>query len=132
MMQFLTRLTAVAVAALPFVAQTAPITSSKFAAIPGKYIVQLRPDVDVASIAAHHAQVRSIHARNVNTLTRRDLAEAESIGLEHEYGFGEFHGYSGGFDAATVEELKALPEVSHLIAAICRSLTMRRLSTHVN
>jgi hypothetical protein len=33
--------------------------------------------------------------------------------VEREYGFGNFKGYAGSFDDATIEELKALPEVSH-------------------
>jgi hypothetical protein len=34
-------------------------------------------------------------------------------GLEREFQIGEFKAYSGSFDDATVEELKAMPEVSH-------------------
>lgn len=108
-MQSITRWAALVAAAVPFFAQAAPINPSEL--VPGKWIIQLKPDVDVATIAAHHNKVREIHARNV--LRRRGLSSAESVGVEHEYGFGNFHGYSGGFDAATIEELKGLPEVNH-------------------
>lgn len=107
-MQFITRLAVLAIAATPFVAQAAPFKKEEV--VPGKWIIQLKPDVDVATIAAHHNRVREIHARNI--LTRRDLSAVEVGGVENEYGFGDFHGYSGGFDEATIEELKGLPEVS--------------------
>ncbi|KAF2009518.1 oryzin precursor [Aaosphaeria arxii CBS 175.79] len=110
-MQFISRLAALA-AAVPFLAQAAPIVKTE--SVEGKWIIQLRPDVDVATIAAHHNTVREIHARNI--LNRRDLTAAETGGVENEYGFGNFHGYSGGFDAATIEELKGLPEVLNVEA----------------
>ena len=110
-MQFFTRALAFAAAATPFLASAAPVSSRQAAdeIIPGKYIVQLKPETDIASIAAHHNVVREIHARN---LAKRDVAATEEeVGIEKEYGFGDFKGYAGAFDAATVEELKALPEV---------------------
>jgi hypothetical protein len=79
--------------------------------IPGKYIVQLKPDTDVASITAHHNKVRSIHARN---LARRGGDGPNGTPVEREYGFGNFKAYAGSFDDATIEELKALPEVSRV------------------
>lgn len=110
-MQFLTRITALAAVAAPFVANAAPVDTPRAnEVIPGKYIVQLKPDTDVASIAAHHNKVRSIHARN---LARRGDDGAGGAPVEREYGFGNFKGYAGSFDDATIEELKALPEVSH-------------------
>jgi oryzin len=109
-MQFFTRIFALAAAAAPFIANAAPVASRAVDdLIPGKYIIQLKPDTDVASIALHHNKVRSIYARN---LARRD-GIAEVGGLEREFQIGEFKAYSGSFDDATVEELKAMPEVSH-------------------
>ncbi|KAI8931532.1 hypothetical protein NX059_011189 [Plenodomus lindquistii] len=107
-MKFFTRLLA-ATAAVPFLAQAAPVVAPRAAdeLIPGKYIVQLKPETDIAAIAAHHNTVRAIHARN---LARRADGE-ESAGIEREYEFGDFKGYAGAFDDKTVEELKALPEV---------------------
>ena len=108
-MQSLVRLVIFIAAAVPFVAQAAPVASSKFSVIPGKYIIQLKPDVSFESITAHHALVREIHARNV--LTRRGVLKDELAGIQHEYSIGDFHGYSGGFDTATIKELKNMPEV---------------------
>ena len=105
-MQFFNRLTAVAAAVLTL-AFAAPVPSES-ELVPGKYIVQLKPNVDVATIAAHHEKVRKIHAENV---AKRDVFEGESAGIEQDFGFGDFHGYAGGFDENTVEELKKMPEV---------------------
>ncbi|KAF2275330.1 subtilisin-like protease-like protein [Westerdykella ornata] len=109
-MQFLARLAALAVAAAPFLAQGAPFKQSEV--VKGKYIIQLKPDVDIATLAEHHNKVREIHRRNA--LARRDLAAVELKGVEKEFGFGDFHGYSGGFDEATIEELRKLPEVLNI------------------
>ena len=109
-MQFFTRVLALAATAVPFLTQAAPLSPrSTDDLIAGKYIIQLRPDTDIASIAAHHNKVRDIHARN---LARRDSDGDVSTGVEREYDFGSFKGYAGSFDDATIEELKALPEVS--------------------
>lgn len=102
-------LAALAAAAAPFLVQGAPVQKDETVA--GKWIIQLRPDVDVATITSHIATVKAIHARNM--LARRDLTEAETGGVENEYGFGTFHGYSGGFDDATIEELRNMPEVRY-------------------
>lgn len=111
-MQFFTRITALAAAAAPFLIHAAPVVAPRAnEVIPGKYIVQLKPDTDVASIAAHHNKVRSIHARN---LARRGDDGPGGAPVEREYGFGNFKAYAGSFDDATIEELKALPEVSKL------------------
>lgn len=113
-MQFFTRITALAAAAAPFLAQAAPVVAPPAnEIIPGKYIVQLKPDTDVESIAAHHNIVRSIHARN---LARRGDNGPSGAPVEREYGFGDFKAYAGSFDEATVEELKTLPEVSEVVA----------------
>jgi oryzin len=111
-MQFFTRL-AILATAVPFLAQAAPAKRAPAIGdvVPGKYIVQLKPGMTGMSIAAHHAKLVQIHARNV---IRRSLEE-EGTGVEHEYNMGKFVGYSGGFDAATIEELKAMPEVNDLI-----------------
>jgi acyl-homoserine lactone acylase PvdQ len=117
-MQFFTRITALAAAAAPFLAHAAPVETPRAKeVVPGKYIVQLKPDTDVASIAAHHNKVRSIHARNLARRGEQDGYVASRDGLsgepvEREYGFGDFKAYAGSFDDATIEELKALPEVS--------------------
>jgi oryzin len=109
-MQFFTRILGLAVTAAPFIANAAPLASrAADDLLPGKYIIQLKPDIDIASIAAHHNRVRSIHARN---LARRDGNAAVSGGMEREFQIGDFKAYAGSFDDITIEELKALPEVS--------------------
>jgi oryzin len=107
-MQFFTRVLSLAAAAAPFIASAAPLASrAGDGLIPGKYIIQLKPDTDIASIAAHHNKVRSIHARN---LARRDDG-AGSVGMEREFQIGDFKAYAGSFDDLTIEELKAMDEV---------------------
>lgn len=65
-MQFFTRFLALAATAVPFLVQAAPLSPrSTDDLIAGKYIIQLQPDTDIASIAAHRDKVRVIHARNL-------------------------------------------------------------------
>jgi len=112
-MQFFARIIALAAAAAPFLANAAPVdTRQAQETIPGKYIIQLKPDTDIASIAAHHNTVRSIHARNL--AGRGDDGSAGGP-VEREFDFGSFKGYAGSFDDATIEELKTLPEVSRYV-----------------
>lgn len=111
-MQSFTRFLALAAAAVPFLAQAAPVTQRAADDLTGKYIVQLKADTDVNSIASHHNKVRQIHARN---LARRNTEDV-STGIEREFHLGDFKGYSGSFDDATVEELKALPEVTCFVS----------------
>ncbi|KAI2478222.1 Alkaline serine protease Alp1 [Pyrenophora tritici-repentis] len=110
-MLFFTRVTAFVAAAAPFFANAAPVAAEQRTneVIPGKYIVQLRSDADVAAVAAHHNKVRDIYARNL--ARRGDDGSAGGAPVEREYGFGEFKAYAGSFDEATVEELRGLPEV---------------------
>ncbi|KAF1911249.1 oryzin precursor [Ampelomyces quisqualis] len=69
--------------------------------IPGKYLVLLKPDIDLASIAAHYDKVHSIYTRNLS----------RSASIERRYKMSNFNGYAGSFDKATIKELEALPEV---------------------
>jgi hypothetical protein len=112
-MQSFIRFLAVAVAGLPYLAQAAPVAgiAEAFPTIPGKWIVTLRPGVDVTTVTSHHVRVREIHARNI---ARRSVPAGETGGVEHQYGFGSYNGYSGSFDDATVAELNALDEVCDL------------------
>jgi hypothetical protein len=119
-MQIFARVLAAVATASPFFAQAAPVAPrAEDDLIPGKYIVQLKPEADIALVATHHNTVREIHARN---LARRS-DDDESAGIELEYDFGDFKGYAGSFDAATIEELKALPEVSRRLCLSWRTIS---------
>jgi oryzin len=78
--------------------------------VPGRYIITLDPATDAASITLHHNRVREIHSRN---LARRDVNNEEDLGegVDKTYELGDFKGYAGSFDAGTIGELIALPEV---------------------
>ncbi|KAK7697338.1 hypothetical protein SLS64_013636 [Diaporthe eres] len=92
----LKKLALIAGALLPFV-NAAPVANPVQArAIPGKYIVTLKETADVES---HLGWVKDVHARS---LGRRDLA-----GVEKTFNISDFNGYSGAFDDATIEEIKA-------------------------
>jgi hypothetical protein len=102
-MQLFTHVLALAVTGAPFFAQAAPLaTRSTEDVIAGRYIVQLMPNVDMASITAHHEKIRSIRRRD-------DLDVAASI--DQEYDLGNFKGYAGSFDPTVIAELEAMPEV---------------------
>lgn len=97
----LKKLALVAGALLPFV-NAAPVASQPQArAIPNKYIVTLKEAADVES---HLGWVKDVHARS---LGRRDLS-----GVEKTFNISDFNGYSGSFDDATIEEIKANDAVS--------------------
>lgn len=101
----LKKLALVAGALLPFV-NAAPVANPPQArAIPSKYIVTLKETADVES---HLGWVKDVHARS---LGRRDLA-----GVEKTFNISDFNGYSGSFDDATIEEIKANDAVSLLRA----------------
>ncbi|KAH7069599.1 subtilisin-like protease-like protein [Paraphoma chrysanthemicola] len=108
-MHFLNHVAVVAVAATQlFILATAFAPRGTNDLVPGRYIIQLKPDTDVASIAAHHSKVRSIHARNIG---RRSGDRIWGAGKEREFQIGDFKAYAGSFDKTTIEELKALDEV---------------------
>jgi oryzin len=118
-MQLLYHLLVFAAAITPFFSHGAPVPIRSADVIPGRYIVQFVPDVDPASIAAHH--------NTVHHLARRDGI----ANVEHDYDLGDFKGYAGSFDAATIEQLNALDEVLlvepdyvlHATALITRQFT---------
>ncbi|KAF2439332.1 oryzin precursor [Karstenula rhodostoma CBS 690.94] len=105
-MQSLFRLFALAAATFPLLPCAAPLSAAVVGqVVPGKWIVTLRPDADVATVASHFVKVREIRGRNVGG------AQPESGDIERQYGFGSFKGYAGSFDKAMIEELRSLPEV---------------------
>ncbi|KAH6865475.1 subtilisin-like protease-like protein [Alternaria rosae] len=109
-MRFFIRALSLAVAAASLLAHAAPIaTRSTEDLIAGRYIVQLKPDVDVASFTAHREQVRSIVARHLGLGRRNDIDL--NAGIDQEYDLGDFKGYAGAFDPAVVAELEAMDDV---------------------
>lgn len=106
-MQSLFWLFALATATFPFFACAVPFSATVAGqVVPGKWIVTLQPDADVATVVSHFAKVREIQARNVGG------APQESGTIERQYGFGRFKGYAGSFGEAAIEELRGLPEVA--------------------
>lgn len=93
-------------AALPLCnAAPAPVIKTREPEIiPGKFIVTLNPGAAVSELETHLAWVSDVHARS---LASRDLA-----GVEKTFNFSDFSAYSGSFDDATIEEIKANPDVS--------------------
>jgi oryzin len=117
-MRFFTQILAFVATAALFLTQAAPLTaplllganSTNAEVVPGRYIIILGPATDAASVTLHHNRVRQIHSRD---LARRDVNNEEDPGggVDKTYELGGFKGYAGSFDAATIEELIALPEV---------------------
>ncbi|KAI0841164.1 subtilisin-like serine protease pepD [Hypoxylon sp. FL0890] len=62
--------------------------------VPGKYIVSLKPGIDV-----------KLHLDWVSGVHRRSLSRRNTIGLEKTYGFGSFSGYAGEFDDNTIAQI---------------------------
>ena len=85
-------------AALPF-GIAKPVSSS------GKYIITLKEGIAYDKLSSHLNWVKDMHARS---LDRRDLS---LVGLEKKFEIGNFSGYSGAFDAATIEEIRKSPDV---------------------
>lgn len=88
---------------LPQAANT-PAAPAEFSeVVPNKYIVTLKDTV--SDVGSHLTWVEGIHARS---LGRRELGLA---GVEEAYNVLDFKGYSGAFDTATVQKIKASPQV---------------------
>ncbi|KAI1635176.1 subtilisin-like serine protease pepD [Biscogniauxia mediterranea] len=68
-------------------------------AIPGRFVVSLKPGVEADD---HIAWVQDIHRRGRR---RRDLATTKA-GLGPTYAIGRFRGYAGEFDDETVEMIR--------------------------
>ncbi|KAK2608843.1 hypothetical protein QQS21_002556 [Conoideocrella luteorostrata] len=102
------KLTALLAAALPLsTASPTPFEAkgTSTVAVEGKYIVSLKNHVAPRDAASHLEWVRGVHEQS---LGRRDLNLA---GVEKTFGVGSYNGYSGHFDAATIEKIKNNPDV---------------------
>ena len=75
--------------------------------IPDQYIVMLKEDVDDATFTSFKD---TIEGKAAEALAKRGVTP--TIAFAHTYNFGKVKGYSGKFDAATIEEIANLPEVS--------------------
>ncbi|GJC87602.1 alkaline proteinase [Colletotrichum liriopes] len=73
------------------------------AAAPGKYIVTLKDDA-AANVESHLNWVADVH--------KRSLGKRNTAGVENKFNISNWNAYSGEFDEATIEEIKANPEVA--------------------
>lgn len=95
-------LLSILIGALPLLAAPTEPARRQTKAIPGKFIVQLRPGSSPESVNAHQLRVRGL-------LGRRN----ESI--KETYQIGDFNAYSGDFDTATADTIAGLPEVLSVV-----------------
>ncbi|GKT86442.1 LOW QUALITY PROTEIN: alkaline proteinase [Colletotrichum tofieldiae] len=70
---------------------------------PGKYIVTLKDDA-AANVESHLNWVADVH--------KRSLGKRNTAGVENKFNISNWNAYSGEFDEATIEEIKASPEVA--------------------
>lgn len=80
-------------------ALAAPVTK-KSDVIEGKYIITLKPEVEV-----------QVQVNWVNEVHKRSFAKRDTAGVEHTYDIKTFKGYAGEFDENTLAEIKANPNV---------------------
>jgi oryzin len=95
--------------------QALPFASPKAEAVPGKYIVTLKEGIFTPQIETHLSWVNGVHARSIS---RRDTSGVDKVWTQ------SFKGYSGEFDAATLEAIKNNEEVSlgHMLPMSCKQL----------
>lgn len=84
----------------------APEAGNKFS---DHYIVVLKEEIDEDTFISHQQWVTKTHK---NRLARRD--DSTLTGLKSKYVFGKFKGYSGSFDASTIDDIRLSPEVSKI------------------
>ncbi|KAI0599440.1 subtilisin-like serine protease pepD [Biscogniauxia sp. FL1348] len=75
-------------------------------ALPGRFVVSLKPGVEADS---HIAWVQDIHRRRSSSLARRQTTTM--AGLGPTYTIGRFRGYAGEFDDETVELIRGSENV---------------------
>ncbi|KAK1499055.1 subtilase [Colletotrichum cuscutae] len=68
------------------------------------YIITLKSSVGSQGLTSHLSWVNDVHSRS--------LDKRQFTGAERTYSFNSFQGYSGKFDDATIEAIKASPEVA--------------------
>lgn len=72
--------------------------------VPGKYLVQLRSDVDAVSVASHH--------ETVHRLARRSAADSP---IERTFSIGGLNAYLGAFDEQAATDISDLQEVLSVV-----------------
>lgn len=104
----------------------APILSASNAeAVPDSYIIKFKDHVSADSATNHHSWVQDVHSKkDAERLELRKRGQAPIIetvfeGLKHTYNVGNFLGYSGHFDEATIEQVRRHPDVSCSPTACC-------------
>ncbi|KAJ0162039.1 Alkaline protease 1 [Colletotrichum tanaceti] len=73
--------------------------------VAGKFVVTLKPGISVRDLDSHLSWVDAVH--------KRSLDPRDTTGVEKKFSVGNFSGYSGHFDDATVEELRNNPDSYH-------------------
>lgn len=69
--------------------------------VPGRYIVSLKPDIDIG-----------VHLDWVLNVRKRSLSPCSTNGPEKTYGFKGFNGYAGEFDEKTIAQIMANENVT--------------------
>lgn len=96
-------------AALP--ASTTTTRQATSEVIPGKFIVALRPEVE---LDLHTRWVSDVHGEAL----RRRSGDSDGVGVEKTFDAPGFHGYTGSFDDETVATIKANSSVSLLFLSL--------------
>ncbi|KAK9467605.1 peptidase S8/S53 domain-containing protein [Lipomyces arxii] len=98
----------------------APLLTTTTAAehvIADSYIIVFKKHVDAAAASTHHSWVRSVHDNSMKKrgLESPFLASGIEHGLKHVYDLTEsFKGYSGRFEASTIEQIRKNPDVLYV------------------
>lgn len=83
----------------------APAALQHGSVVPGKYIISVRPELADDEFEGQVQWVTDVHR---SSISRRDTR-----GLQKTFSFSGFKAYSGEFDDATIELIKANDTVSH-------------------
>jgi oryzin len=75
--------------------------------LPNKYIVTLKSTTDTTQLESHVEWARDVHTRSLSRRSKNGIT-----GGVDKIWTTSFKGYSGEFDAATVEEIKSNDDVS--------------------
>uniref|UniRef100_L2FCI6 Alkaline serine protease alp1 n=1 Tax=Colletotrichum fructicola (strain Nara gc5) TaxID=1213859 RepID=L2FCI6_COLFN len=92
------RFAILAAAACGFAAPVEKPSEFSVQTVPNGWIVTLKEGVSARDLDGHLDWVSQLQSRNLD-------------GIERNYSFNKFHGYSGKFDDATIEEIKKNPDV---------------------